>query len=122
MEQGKEYSLETFEAAIRQQEKPVVVDFWASWSVPCLMNKERIPGTIDLIGDVALIGSVNIDDIPELTDRFSIITIPTTLIFYKEQIVKQFIGIQEPEVLQEAVMNILGIKKPEPVEEKAEEE
>lgn len=117
---SQEFNLETFETAIRQMDKPVIVDFWASWSVPCMMYKERLAILAHNMKDEdAIIGSVNIDDIPELTQRFSIITIPTTLIFYKEQIVKQYIGIQEPDVLLDAVLEMTGknIKEEPPVEE-----
>lgn len=109
--ESQEFTLETFEQAIRQQELPVVVDFWVPWSTACLMYKERLELALPLLEGYALMGSVDIDQIPELTDRFSIITIPTTMIFYKEQIVKQYIGIQEPETLLDAVLEMTG-KKP----------
>ncbi|MCC7304059.1 thioredoxin family protein [bacterium] len=111
----QEFKLETFEAAMAQQERPVVVDFWASWSVPCLLFKDRLTEVANILSDSdAIMGSVNIDDFPELTERFSIITIPTTLIIYKDKIVKQYIGIQEPEVLVDAVFEMVGKKPKEP--------
>lgn len=108
----QDFVLETFEAAVQQQDKPVTVIFQAPWSVACLMYQEKVDAAAALCGDDALFGYVDIDAFPELTERFSIITIPTTLIFYKEEIVKQYMGIQEPEILQAAVFDILG--KPVP--------
>jgi len=104
----KSFTLEAFEAAIRQKDLPVVVDFWAIWSVACLMYKQKLEDAIDLLDKVALFGSIDIDLIPELRDRFSIITIPTTMIFYQGKIAKQYMGIQEPETLKAAIEDITG--------------
>lgn len=106
---------ENFESTIQQTEKPVVVVFEASWSVACLMYHDRIIDAVDLCGEEAIFGFVDIDIEKELTERFSVITIPTTLIFYKEQIAKQYMGIQEPELLQQVIYELVG--KPLPVKE-----
>lgn len=112
MDEIQEFTLEGFEAALQQQEKVVVVHFWATWSVPCLMYKPRLNFTAENLIEEAMFGSLNVDDFPELAERFSIITIPTTLLFYKNEIVKQFIGIQEPEIIFASVYEILGKKLP----------
>lgn len=109
MEQ-QDFTLETFESAVRQHDMPVIVDFGAIWSVACLMYKEKLEEAHHFLEKYAIFGSVDIDRVPELTERFSIITIPTTLIFYQGKIAKQYMGIQELETLQAAIEEITGIK------------
>ncbi|MFZ6022697.1 MAG: thioredoxin family protein [Patescibacteria group bacterium] len=106
------FTNEGFEQAIHQTEKPVVVVFEAPWSVACLMYRDRIVDAVELCGEDAIFGFVDIDVEKELTERFSIITIPTTLIFYKEQIAKQYMGIQEPQLLQQTVFELIGKQIP----------
>ncbi|PIY17310.1 hypothetical protein COZ14_03440 [Candidatus Dojkabacteria bacterium CG_4_10_14_3_um_filter_Dojkabacteria_WS6_41_9] len=119
----KSITLKEFENAINQKDKPVIVDFWAISSIACGMYKERLDIAHEQLADYALFGSVEIEKLPELTERFSIITIPTTLIFYKGEIAKQYMGIQEPETLFAAIEDITGkkIKLPEKEEEFVEE-
>lgn len=83
---------------ISQNEKPVIVDFGATWSVPSLMLATRLEEAMDIVEDRAIWGRVNIDDEPDLVTRFSLISLPTTLVFWQGQIVKQYMGIHEPDV------------------------
>lgn len=108
MEDSQAFTIESFEEAVRQQELPVIVDFWAIWSVACIMYKDRLKLARGILAGHALFGSVDIELVPQLTERFSIITIPTTFIFYKGQIAKQYMGIQEPETLVAAIEDITG--------------
>ncbi len=102
------FTVSTFEAAVRQHELPVIVDFWAIWSTACVMYKDKLAEADELLEKHAILGSIDIERVPELTDRFSIITIPTTLIFFKGKIAKQYMGIQEPETLKAAIEEITG--------------
>lgn len=119
MEQQR-LTLKSFEELIRQ-EKPVVVDFWAIWSTACVMYKEKLRDAHKLLEKYASFGSVDIERVPELAEQFSIITIPTTMIFLKGQIVKQYMGIQEPEALQAAIEEITGIKIEQPKKKNSDE-
>lgn len=72
---------QTFHEAMQQTEKPVLVEFWAPWCVYC----RRIGPAVDQIAQQydgqLVVGKVNIDEQPELEERFQVDTIPTLLLF-----------------------------------------
>lgn len=103
---------ENIDSYINQQEKPMIVDFWATWSTACLMYKEKLELAMDLLGELCFFGTVDIDENGVISERFSIITIPTTLVFYKGAIINQYIGIQEPELLENTIKTLINYKEP----------
>lgn len=72
---------ENFAELVERAEKPVLVDFWAPWCVYC----RRIAPAVDQIAQQydgqLVVGKVNIDEQPELEERFQVDTIPTLLLF-----------------------------------------
>lgn len=76
----KEITVENFEKEVISSEKPVLLDFWASW---CQPSKQLFP----IIEEIAKenpevkVARVNVDKEPELTDRFGIMNIPAILLF-----------------------------------------
>ncbi len=84
---------QNFESEVLQSELPVLVDFWAPWCGPC----KALGPTVDKIaaeydGKVK-VGKCNIDQSPEIASRFSIMSIPTLLVFHKGEIAAQLIGL-----------------------------
>ncbi len=83
---------DTFQEAVLNSDKPVVVDFWASWCGPCRMVA---PIMEELAGDYegkVQIAKVNVDDQGELAAQFRIMSIPTVLIFKDGQMVEKVVG------------------------------
>jgi thioredoxin 1 len=77
------------------QEKPVLIDFWAPWCGPCRMQGPILDAVAAQIGEVAIVGKVNVDEEPALAQRFGVQSIPTLVILKKGQIVQRFVGVQQ---------------------------
>jgi thioredoxin len=92
-----------FELSVIQSTTPVVVDFWAEWCAPC----RRLAPTIeelatDYDGRV-VVGKLNVDENPVTQSRFSIMGIPTVLIFKGGQIVEQYVGLADKALLKKLI-------------------
>ncbi len=73
-------------------EKPLLVDFYADWCGPCRMQSPIVDAIAEENSDV-VVAKVNVDDVPEVAERFGIVSIPTLLIFKNGSVVKQFVGV-----------------------------
>lgn len=73
---------ENFEEEVLQSEKPVLVDFWASWCGPCRMLSPVVDEVAEENPQIK-VGKVNVDEHPELAGKFGVMSIPT-LIFFKD--------------------------------------
>lgn len=83
---------ENFETEVLKSEKPVLVDFWAAWCGPCQM---LLPVIEELAGEVAdaKICKVNVDEEPELAEKYSVMTIPTLIVFRDGKPAEKSIGV-----------------------------
>lgn len=87
-----------FEAEVLQSQKPVLVDFWASWCGPCRM----LAPVIDEIAEEnegVKVCKVNVDEQEELAAQFGIMSIPTLLVFKNGALVNQTVGVQGKQAL-----------------------
>lgn len=86
-----EITKENYEAEVLQSDKPVLLDFWASWCGPCLM----VSPVIEQIGeenDSIRVGKVNVDEQGELTMQFRVVSIPTLVVMKGGEEVKRIVG------------------------------
>lgn len=82
-----------FEEEVLQSDKPVLVDFWASWCGPCQMLTPVIDELASEVTD-AKICKVNVDENPELAVKYNVMTIPTLAVFKEGNVVNSVSGVK----------------------------
>ncbi|MBQ8439661.1 MAG: thioredoxin [Clostridia bacterium] len=87
-----------FEQEVLKSQKPVLVDFWASWCGPCRMLAPVIDEIAEENENVKVC-KVNVDEQEELAARFGIMSIPTLLVFRNGELVNQTVGVQSKQAL-----------------------
>ena len=85
-------TVNNFEEEVIKSNKPVLVDFWASWCGPCKMLAPTIAEIAEENDDIK-VGKINVDDEPALARKFMIMSIPTLLVFKDGEIVNKGIGL-----------------------------
>ena len=93
---------DNFDSEVLKADQPVLVDFWASWCGPCRM----VSPIVDEIGKEAQgrfkVGKINVDEQPELAERYNVMSIPTLIAFRDGAPSKISVGVR-------AKQDILGL-------------
>lgn len=88
-----EITKDNFEQTVTQSQQPVLVDFWADWCMPCRMISPVVEEVARSYDGKLVVGKVNIDDQPELAQRFGVMSIPTLMLFKGGSVSDKSIGV-----------------------------
>lgn len=90
------FTEEGFDKALKQPGL-LVVDFWAEWCGPCKMLGPVIEQLAEQYDGKAVVGKVNVDDEPELAQKYAIMSIPTVMFFKDGELIDKKIGVMPPQ-------------------------
>ena len=81
----------------------MLVDFWAPWCSPCLMQGPIVEKVAAVMAGQVKVGKCNVDEAPNTSERFGIRSIPTLIILKDNQEVERFVGVQREAELVSAL-------------------
>jgi thioredoxin 1 len=84
---------DSFEQEVLQSDIPVLADLWAPWCGPCKALGPTIDEVATQFAGKVKVVKINIDDNPELATRYSVMSIPTLLVFNNGDVAEQLVGL-----------------------------
>ena len=87
---------ENFKSEVLQADKPVLVDFWATWCGPCRMMAPVVESIAEEHPELK-VGKVDVDENPELAQLFNVMSIPTLVAFKDGKLIGTAVGYQAKE-------------------------
>lgn len=96
-----------FEETVTNSEKPVLVDFWASWCAPCRRIAPIVEEIAGEFGDKLVVGKLDIDANQAVTAKYGVQSIPTLMIFKGGEMKERIVGAQPKNVLVEAINRVM---------------
>ncbi len=90
---------QNFESEVLKSDKPVLVDFWATWCGPCIVQGPIVEDVAQTMAGKVKVGKLNVDENPNIAQKYMVMSIPTLMVFKDGTVVKQFIGVTSKEML-----------------------
>ena len=97
---AKEITTANFETEVLKSEKPVLIDFWATWCGPCMRQG---PVVEELAEEGYAVGKVDVDQNMALAQQFRVVSIPTLILCKNGAEVQRFVGLTSKEDLKNAL-------------------
>ena len=89
---------QNFQNEVMESDKPVLLDFWAPWCMPCRMVGPILEEIAEERSDIK-VGKINVDEQPELAREFQVMSIPTMIVIKNGKIVNQSVGAMQKEAI-----------------------
>lgn len=95
---------DNFETEVVKSDKPILLDFWASWCGPCRMVSPLVDEIADEVTE-AKVGKINVDEQPELASAFKVMSIPTLVVVKNGKVVNSSVGARP----KAAILDMLNV-------------
>ncbi len=102
-----ELTKENFESEVLKSDKPVIVDFWATWCMPCKMIVPIVKELSETYKDRCKVAKLNIDDAMEIATKFGVMNIPTILFFKDGQEFTRLVGVVSRDTISDKIEEML---------------
>lgn len=102
------FSDSNFQQDVLGSNVPVVVDFWAPWCGPCKIVGPIVEELAKEYEGKVKVGKLNVDDNPQVSGQYGVMSIPTIMFFKNGQPVKSIVGAQGKDTLKGAIESVLA--------------
>jgi thioredoxin 1 len=99
---------DNFEDEVLDSDKPVLVDFWATWCGPCRQIAPIVEDLADEFEGRAKVGKVDVDDNPQTAQQFGVRSIPTLLFFKNGEVQETLVGASGKKPLKNKLEELVG--------------
>lgn len=100
---AKTITTDEFKSVVLESSDVTLVDFYAPWCGPCQALLPIIDELMEELPEGTNVVKINVDESPEIAGEYGVVSIPTLKIFKGGEIVEEFMGVQDKEVLKEAL-------------------
>ena len=106
---AKNITLENFKQEVMDSNKPVLLDFWATWCAPCRMLGPSIDQLSEQYKETAVIGKVNIDEQRELAEKFGVMSIPSVFVIKNGKVVDSAVGVHPKKYYEDVLDKAMAL-------------
>ena len=99
----------TFEKLIAEAERPVLVDFWAPWCMPCRVVGPLVDELADEYAGRVTVAKLNVDEAPGVAARLGISAIPTLMVFRDGEKLASLVGVKPKDQIAAALEQSLQV-------------
>ena len=102
-----EITSENFDKEVLKSDRPVLIDFWAPWCMPCKMLTPTVEKLAEEFKGKVNISKCNVDDSPSLATDLSVLNIPTLVLFKKGEEVTRLVGVNSKAAIESKIRSFM---------------
>ena len=97
-----------FHDTVQHGDRPVLVDFWATWCAPCRFMEPIIEGLAEKYAERVTVAKLDVDANPQTAGELGVMSIPTLILFQHGEPVQRLVGVQQRELLEGLIEGALS--------------
>lgn len=102
-----EITTENFDKEVLKSVKPVLIDFWAPWCMPCKMLAPTVEKLAEEFKGRVSVSKCNVDESPSLATDLSVLNIPTLVLFKKGEEVARLVGVNSKTAIESKIQSFM---------------